>query len=144
MRLRIGYGAAATVVVTLLVLCGVALGATPRNGRYSGKTDQGRAVSFTVGSRGTKVQHFHFSFSADCSSGATINATDTFSATWKIRRGRFGVNGASATVSGKITSSRNASGTLRIDENIPLPGGLGPGAMDECDTGTIHWSARLR
>jgi hypothetical protein len=130
--------------VAILALCGVALGAIPMNGRYSGETDQGKAVGFTVASGGTKVQHFKFSFHAACSSGATIDRTQTFSGTWQIRAGRFGVSGASSTVSGKITSSGKASGTLRIDENISLPGELGPGAMDECDTGTVHWSARIR
>ena len=90
-----------------------------------------------------KVRSFEFAASWECADGIS-RVHGTLARAIKVKRnGRFrgpsvvvSPDGATrASVAGRLLSRKRARGTLRVT-------GPDPGAIDDCDTGRIEWSAK--
>lgn len=99
---------------------------------------------------GNKVRGLTVGFDVTCASGAGLGESVSVGGTFVIRDGRFSgtkhitstVNPAdTAKVTGRFTSPRRASGTVRLRVTYANEGVEGVGGV--CDTGTLKWSAHL-
>ena len=144
-------------VSATLVFCAVALAVTPKRGHYHGVTsgqgpniegEQDRTVNFKVSFNGKKVTGFEVAYNAKCAGSIetvdeipgsfVISSHGRFAGTGKL--GRHGDQGTGK-VTGKFTSSRTASGTVRMRSIYDGQGGVEASAREQCDTGTLKWSA---
>jgi hypothetical protein len=147
--------ASALVSGTALAVSAAAFAAAPRAGHFAGSTSgqgktikyvQDRSIRFTV-SHG-KVSHLKVGFKSTCPDGTLDTDAVGLSGPFVIKRGRFSgrghvENGGTGYVTGRFTTPRSASGTIRmrpIDEGEGVEGG----PPEQCDSGLLKWSARLR
>jgi hypothetical protein len=144
-------------VSATLVFCAVALAVTPKRGHYHGVTsgqgpnidgEQDRTVNFKVSFNGKKVTGFEVAYNAGCA--GSINTTSEIRGSFVISsHGRFAGTGkldgradlGTGKVTGKFTSSRKASGTVRMRYIYDGEGGVEGSASEQCDTGILKWSA---
>ena len=117
----------------------------PRGGRYSGTSSQNRPVLFDVDAAGTRVMYLDFTVDLNCP-GITFSG-ERFNGPISIPIGpdfRFSFTDLYSDADGSISmrfdgglaTSGPASGTLRIDFKINVPGGV-----VDCSTGDVSWTA---
>lgn len=136
--------------VTVAVLLGLALPAAALAARsvLHGPAGGGTVDITLLTSKGklTKLKRFEFNnIPANCPGFRPTAVSDVFPRNVKLGKGgRFHVTGhlpsgresLTVTVSGRFTSAKKGSGTLRV--HGPVPGCL------KADTGRVHWSAKPR
>lgn len=146
---------AAALIAAGLVAAAAADAATPRTGTYAGSTSgqgktiklqQDRSLRFSV-ARGV-VRGLKVGFKATCPSGELELGDFGVNGTFKVSGGRFSgtrtvENGGTATVTGRFTSARQATGTIRL-RPISEEEGVEGGGPESCDSGALKWSVRLR
>lgn len=148
--------AIAVVLGAALVVPAVALAASPRPGRFVGATQgQGKTVkyeqdrSFRFRVSGGKVRAVQVGYKVTCPSGATVDYdAGTLTGTFRVKDGRFSGtgkvdDGGTGKVTGRFSSSRAASGTIRMQPLVEGEGVEG-GAAEQCDSRVLKWTARLR
>jgi hypothetical protein len=141
----------ATGLVVPLILTAAALASKPTAGAsYTGKTRQGRAISFDVSSNGRRVIHPTVDLKTTCFGGghsyAKTSTHNTATASGRVRKGKFalvfsegasfkgGVTAkASFVVSGRFTSAKRAAGTASVTVRYST------GAV--CKSGAVHFAA---
>jgi hypothetical protein len=110
-------------------------GTVPNDGNWTGTTNLGKAMSFTVSSSGTQVAPFSLTTTFS-SGGCTSNVTATVFVTNPITNGQFSGSGGNLSFTGQFTSSTTATGTYSFQDSAP-PFGCGTGTQ----TGT--WTASV-
>jgi hypothetical protein len=120
------------------------------DGTYTGTTSQGRPISFSVVGAGYYVTNASIRFAITCASGATYDAIITAGTSDRFGigpDGRAQVSGAGfpitgdATGTGTVTASATfaasgvVTGTARLHESLTAP------IADDCDSGTVSWTA---
>lgn len=139
----------------MLVISTAALAATPHGGTFAGSTSgQGRTIknvhdrSFRFTVSGHRVSGLKVGFKATCASGTVDSDAVALHGSFRVGHGRFSgsgqvQDGGTGTVTGRFITSRRASGTIRMRPVIVMDGVEG-GAIERCDSGLLHWTARLR
>jgi hypothetical protein len=125
------------VLAAVLVLPAVA--ATPRGGSWSGKTRQGKSISFRVTPGGGKVKKVKFGFRGSCGPGIGTSGTVTMPGPFKVVGGKFTAKGGSSVVRGTFTSATRAKGVLRQRSTYFDPTSF---RQVECTSGKRRWTAR--
>lgn len=112
---------ALALVVGMFVAAGVPAvaggGIEPKSGSYSGKTDQGNDVSFTV--QGKKVKNAEFTLESGPCEGDFLFPGESAKVN---ERGKFSLSTSIATLKGKFVSKTKAKGTA-TGEFQSCPGG---------------------
>jgi hypothetical protein len=148
-RAMIPFRAVAATATTTFLLCAVALAATPHPGHFTGKTSSAnrpRAMTFRVAAN--KIRGMEISYELNCGGARVGTQPDSVIGTFVIRGGRFSGTrhlasaDSTATVTGRFTTPRKASGTVRLHITITGEGEEG-GPDQHCDSGTLRWSAHL-
>ena len=125
------------VLAAALVLPAVA--ATPRGGSWSGKTGQGKSISFRVTPGGGKVKSVRFGFRGHCDNGASTTGTVSMPGPFRVSGGKFTARGGNSVVNGTFVSRTRARGTLRQRGTFFDPASFRQVA---CTSGRVSWTAR--
>ncbi len=121
------------VVFAVLVSPSLALAPKPVAGKFSGKTSQGKVMSFKVASSRSAIKNLQFDYRGSCDI-AGRSGTAFFPSSIRIKNGRFSADTSVARVRGTFTSPRKANGTAFVEaESL---GGR------ECASVSLKWSAR--
>ena len=116
-----------------------ATAATPKSGKFSGSTKQGKSVSFKVTSGG-KVKKVKFGFKGRCENGATTTGTVSMPGPFTVNDGKFNAQSAGGTfVKGSFTSGSKAKGKLRQRSSSFDPISL---RQVTCTSGKVRWTAK--
>jgi hypothetical protein len=125
------------VLAAALVLPAVA--ATPRGGSWSGKTGQGKSISFRVTPGGGKVKSVRFGFRGSCDNGARTNGTVSMPGPFRVSGGKFTAKGGTSVVRGTFVSRTKARGTLRQRGTYYDPVSF---RSVPCTSGRVSWTAK--
>jgi hypothetical protein len=125
------------VLAGSLVLPAVA--ATPKSGSWSGKTKQGKSISFKVTPGGGKVKKIKFGFRGHCDNGAGTTGTVTMPGPFTVSGGKFTAKGGASVVRGTFVSRTKARGTLRQRGTLFDPLSL---RQVSCTSGKVRWNAK--
>ncbi len=119
----------------------------PKAGRYNGTSSQTRSISFDVDAAATRVSNVTMIFDLDCKEVRLTFANERIDLPVSISLGpdwRFSFTDSFADSDGSfavrfdggLSVAGPASGTLRVDLKVNVPGGV-----VNCTTGEISWSA---
>ena len=125
------------VLAAALVLPAVA--ATPRGGSWSGKTRQGKSITFKVTPGGGKVKNIRFGFRGHCDNGAGTTGTVSMPGPFTVSGGQFTAKGGTSVVRGTFTTRSKASGTLRQRGTLFDPITF---RQVSCTSGKVRWTAK--
>jgi hypothetical protein len=119
----------------------------PKAGRYTGTTSQNRTLAFTVNEGATALTAVTMNVDLNCKEVRMTFADERFDLSGAVpvaADGRFSFSATDSDAEGSITGRFDgalvvngpASGTLRFDLKVNVPGGI-----VNCSTGEITWTA---
>ena len=126
-------------LVLTVALVFPAVAATPRSGSWSGKTRQGKLISFKVTPGGGKVKRVQFGFRGHCDNGASTTGSVSMPGPFPVSGGKFTARGGNSVVRGTFTSRTRARGTLRQRGTFFDPASF---RQVPCTSGRVRWSAK--